>query len=346
MYVIRPVRTDDLDALLRLAQAAGVGLTTLPADIDLLAQRIQDADHAFRPVVRKPAGDAYLFVLENLLTGAVEGCSGIVARVGGFEPFYTYALRSELKESKALGFSRRLDTLHLEAPHKGPSEIGTLFVHPSARGKGVGRLVSLSRFVFMAAFPKRFADSVIAEVRGVLDDDGRSPFWDAIGRHFFDMDFAQADARSAADKSFIADLMPKHPIYLPMLPPDARAAVGEVHRDARPAQRLLRQEGFVYGQQVDIFDGGPLMRARRAEVRTIEQSAVATLAGVMPPVAGPGLFIISNDQLDFRATLGAVDLRDDGTLALPRDVILALGLRMGDPVRYVPARSAAEATRA
>lgn len=342
MYIIRPVMTADLDALMVLAEAAG-GLTTLPADRELLAQRIQDAAHAFRPVIRKPAGDAYLFVLENLLTGAVEGCCGIVARVGGFEPFYTYALRSEIKRSEALGVQRRIDALHLEAPHKGPSEIGTLFLHPNARGKGVGRLVSLARFAFMAAFPKRFADEVIAEVRGVLDDAGQSPFWDAIGRHFFDMEFAQADARSAADKSFIADLMPKHPIYLPMLPPDARAAVGEVHRDARPAKRLLVQEGFVYGQQVDIFDGGPLMRARRDDVRTIAQSATAVLAGVMPPIDGPGLFLISNDRLDFRATQGAVDLRDDGTLALPRDVVLALGLRMGDTVRYVPARSAAEA---
>ncbi|MGK0358470.1 MAG: arginine N-succinyltransferase [Bradymonadia bacterium] len=344
MYIIRPARSADLDALLVLAETAG-GLTTLPADRELLAQRIQDADHAFRPVIRKPAGDAYLFVLENLLTGAVEGCSGIVARVGGFEPFYTYALRSETKRAEALGVARQIDALHLEAPHKGPSEIGTLFVHPAARGKGIGRLVSLSRFAFMAAFPQRFADDVIAEVRGVLDDAGQSPFWDAIGRHFFDMEFAQADARSAADKSFIADLMPKHPIYLPMLPPDARAAVGEVHRDARPAKHLLVQEGFVYNQQVDIFDGGPLMRVRRDAVRTIDQSATATLAGVMPPIDGPGLFIISNDRLDFRATLGAVDLRDDGTLALPRDVVLALGLRIGDAVRYVTARSAAEATR-
>ena len=344
MYIIRPVRSADLDALLVLAEAAG-GLTTLPADKELLAQRIQDADHAFRPVIRKPAGDAYLFVLENLLTGAVEGCCGIVARVGGFEPFYTYALRSEIKRADALGVSRRIDALHLEAPHKGPSEIGTLFVHPAARGRGIGRLVSLSRFAFMAAFPTRFAEAVIAEVRGVLDDAGQSPFWDAIGHHFFDMEFAQADARSAADKSFIADLMPKHPIYLPMLPAAARAAVGEVHRDARPAKRLLVQEGFVYDQQVDIFDGGPLMRAQRDQVRTIEQSTTAILGGVMPPIDGPGLFIISNDRLDFRATLGAVDLRDDGTLALPRDVVLALGLRIGDSVRYVPARSAAETER-
>jgi arginine N-succinyltransferase len=340
MHVIRPVRPDDLDALLNLAQAAGVGLTTLPADRELLEQRIHDAAHAFRPTVRKPGGDAYLFVLEDLLTGAVHGCCGIVARVGGFEPFYTYDVRTTLRQSEALGVHKRIEALHLEAHHKGPSEIGTLFVHPDARGKGIGRLVSLSRFVFMAGFPGRFAKETIAEVRGVLDDAGQSPFWNAIGRHFFEMDFAQADARSAADKGFIADLMPQHPIYLPMLPPAARAAVGEVHRNARPAKRLLEQEGFEFGGQVDIFDAGPLMRAQTSEIRSVEHSATAELVDVMPPVNEPGLFIISNERLDFRATLGALDLRPGGGIALPRDVVLALGLRLGDRVRYVPARAA------
>lgn len=339
MRIIRPVRADDLDALVRLAHAASVGLTTLPADRELLEQRIQDARHAFRPSVRRPGGDAYLFVLEDLLTGAVEACCGIVARVGGFEPFYSYALRTTIKKSAALKVEKRIEALHLVAHHKGPSEIGTLFVHPAARGRGIGRLVSLSRFAFMAAFRQRFADHVIAEMRGVLDADGQSPFWDAIGRHFFEMDFAQADARSAADKGFIADLMPQHPIYLPMLPPDARAAVGQVHHETRPALRLLEQEGFALGGEVDIFDGGPLVRAPTAEVRTIAHSATARLVATMPAMEGPSLFIVSNDRLDFRACLGAVDLRDDG-VALPRDVALALGLRLGDRVRYVPARSA------
>lgn len=336
---MRPVRADDLDALVHLAAAASVGLTTLPSDRELLEQRIHDAQHAFRPSVRRPAGDAYLFVLEDLLTGQIEGCCGVVARVGGFEPFYSYELRTTVKRSAELAVEQRIESLHLVAHHKGPSEIGTLFVHPAARGKGVGRLVSLSRFAFMAAFPKRFAEQTIAEMRGVLDDGGQSPFWDAIGRHFFAMDFAQADARSAADKGFIADLMPQHPIYLPMLPPDARAAVGQVHRETRPALRLLEQEGFSFGGEVDIFDGGPLMRTHTAQVRTIDHSATAPLVGTLPADDTPGLFIVSNDRLDFRACLGAVDLRPDG-VALPRDVALALGLRLGDTVRYVPARSA------
>lgn len=340
MHVIRPVRPGDLDALVELAQAAGIGLTTLPADRELLAQRIDDSAHAFRPTVRKPGADAYLFVLDDLLTGKVQGCCGIVARVGGFEPFYTYDVRTDVRRSEALDVRTNIRALHLEAHHKGPSEIGTLFVHPEARGRGIGRLVSLTRFAFMAAFPRRFADETIAEMRGVLDDAGQSPFWDAIGRHFFEMEFAQADARSAADKGFIADLMPHHPIYLPMLPPDARAAVGAVHRDTQPAKRLLEQEGFAFGGQVDIFDGGPLMRAKTDKIRSVEYSATATLTDVMPSVEGPGLFIISNERLDFRATLGALDLRPHGTIALPRDVVLALNLRLGDTVRYVPARSA------
>ncbi len=337
MKLIRPVRATDLEALLALARAAGVGLTTLPPDEAVLSARVADSEHAMARPVRKPAGECYLFVMEDMLTGAVEGTAGIVARVGGFDPFYAYRVERRALRSERLDVDKSIRRLHLVREHSGPSEVGTLFIHHSARGGGHGRLLSLSRFLFMAAHPGRFDPEVIAEMRGVLDEDDGSPFWEAVGRHFFDVDFARADAASAADKGFIAELMPHHPIYIPLLPPEVQEIIGQVHRDTEPAKALLDKEGFVHGDQVDIFDAGPLLKCRLTEVRTVKASKVAPLGEVF---IGEGTdHLVSNERLkDFRCALGLVRELEDGRVALPKALALALELRIGDPVRYVSAR--------
>lgn len=340
LMIIRPVRETDLDGLHTLAEAAGVGLTTLPTDRALLRARIKQSRRAFEAEVVRPAGESYLLVMEDMLTGQLVGTAGVLARVGGFEPFYAYRIQTAVRHSEQLGVHKTVRYLQLETIHKGPSEIGTLFLHPDGRGGGNGRLLSLSRFLLMAAFRGRFATEVIAEMRGVQGEAGQSPFWDAVGRHFFELDFAHADALSAADKGFIGELMPKHPIYIPMLPAPVQDVVGEVHHETRPALRLLAQEGFTFAEAVDIFDAGPMMRAPVDQVRTIRESQVARVVEVCAPGECPMDVLIANDKLDFRACLGAVEIIGDGEVRIPRDVALALGVRLGESVRWVTARSA------
>ena len=53
MLVIRPLQSDDLEDLYAMAQKAGKGLTTLPADTELLQRKIKVSltvlnDHFFR----------------------------------------------------------------------------------------------------------------------------------------------------------------------------------------------------------------------------------------------------------------------------------------------------------
>jgi len=347
MLLIRPARLEDVDALLALAEGAGVGLTTLPPDRRLLRERVVRSQHAFGSEPTRPAGEAYLLVLEDLRTGGIAGTCGLVSKVGGFEPFYTYALQTTVHASNELAVRREVPTLHLERSHSGPSEIGTLFLAPEWRRGGNGRLLSLSRFVFMACFPARFDRTVIAEMRGVLDAQGNSPFWEAVGRHFFDMEFARADVLSAADKTFIADLMPKHPIYTPMLPHSVQAVIGRVHAETAPALRLLEQEGFRFGDHVDIFDGGPLYVAERDAIRTVRESRAAVVADIVPELGLPETFLIANARVDFRCVLGhlrVIEPDADGAarVVLPRDLALALGVRTGERVRYVAARPEAE----
>ena len=337
MMLIRPIESGDLAGLLDMARSASVGLTTLPPNEQVLAEHIGDSERAFSAAVTRPRGERYLLVMENMLSGQLVGCAGMVARVGGFDPFYSYAIETVVKASKGLGVHKEIKFLNLKEDHKGPSEIGTLFVRPEARGGGNGRLMSLTRFLFMAAQPQRFAPVTIAEMRGYVDEEGVSPFWEAIGGHFFEIDFRAADQLSANKKEFIADLMPRHPLYIPMLPAEAQAQVGQVHPETEGALKLLEQEGFRDAQEIDIFDGGPMVKVETTEIRSIKESVQGSFSATDPKVSSEQM-IICNDALEFRACLGQAQIDEAGQITITNETALALGLRIGDPIRFVAAR--------
>jgi arginine N-succinyltransferase len=175
--------------------------------------------------------------------------------------------------SKELNVFSRMDTLYLSNDLTGCAELCSLFLHPDYRHGINGKLLSKSRFMFMAQFPHLFPEHVIAEMRGFQRSDGRSPFWDSLGNHFFKMEFSRADdLTSLGKKSFIAELMPRHPLYVAYLPAEAQQVIGHVHSDTEPARRLLEQEGMHYEGYVDIFDAGPVLQARVSELRALRDS--------------------------------------------------------------------------
>lgn len=355
--VLRPCAEGDLPDLRRLIASISGNLTSLPKEDSFLEQKVFRSLRAFDRRTVKPGDDSYLFVLEDTASGEVIGTAGILARVGGFDPFYSYAVRRERFSHPALGVEKEHRVLHLKTDHKGPSELCSLYLRPDRRAGGLGRLLSLGRFMFMTRFRERFDARVLAELRGHLDPDGRSPFWEGVGRHFFDHDFDAVDVLSGlGEKDFIRDLMPRHPIYTTLLSAAAQASIGRVHAEAEPAWRLLAAEGFAPNDEVDIFDAGPLLAAALTDVRTVREIRRGTLRGTWepPPAAGAGkgefrpLCLVSNDRLEFRAGLGHVrpdpdadggeDSDDeDGAVDLPGALVEMLGLRAGDPVAYVPA---------
>lgn len=339
MFVIRPVCSADLDQIVELAELTSFGLTTLPRDRMLLETRIRESERSFRDIPSgTPRGQSYLLVMEDLDTQRVVGTSGIVSKVGGFEPFYAYRIETSIHESLALQIHKEIPVLHLVAEHNGPSEIGSLFLHPDARQKGNGRLLSLSRFLMMAVFPNLFDQTVIAEMRGVINDQGQSPFWDALGKHFFDLDFPKADYLSIVNKEFIGDLMPVHPIYLPLLPQSAQEVIGEVHEQTRPARRLLESEGFRFESMIDIFEAGPILQCPRDLIRTIRLSREAVVVELVDQIDDDARWIVSNTMGDFRATQAQLQHTNLG-LVLERKTAVALGVSIGDPVRYVSPKS-------
>ena len=335
MMVIRPVKMDDLDDIVSLAGKTGTGLTTLPNSRTHLKDKIEDSLFAFDKNDGHPGDECYLFVLEDTQTGQVVGTSGVVAAVGTSKPFYTYKLNTEVHYSISMDIYRKLNFLTLTNDFTGASEICTLFLSPDFRGGGNGILLSKSRFLFMAQHPKRFGDVVVAEMRGVSDDEGHSPFWESVGRHFFGVDFDIADrANGEGNNQFIAELMPHHPVYVPMLSEAAQAVIGEVHPQTKPAVQMLKAEGLRYSGYVDIFDGGPTIEAPVKEVRTVQESFELEFEIGIPDEGATSNAMISNTKMkDFRACLAKIAPPCEHKVIITEECAEALEVTSGDQVR-------------
>ncbi len=340
MLIVRRVLESDLDPLFELIQKSEFGLTTLKISKDELESRIEKSTFAFRQKSSKPSGEPYVFVMEDLNSGQIVGTCSIYSKIGGFEPMYSYEIKESHHNSDELGVHKSIRVLHLREEHNGPSEIGSLFLSPDYWGSGHGRLLSLSRFLFMAEFRERFEEEIVAEMRGVVDKTGKSPLWAALGSHFFQIDFPKAETLSGNSKKFIADLMPKHPIYIPLLPEEAQAVIGEVHNNTKPALAVLQKEGFEFRDLVDIFDGGPTMHCSLSDIRAIKSSIAGTVEAIEKEVDAPQQ-LISNARMDFKTCLGHTIWNDDkDKVTIDQVTALRLGLKTGDRVRCVELRPA------
>lgn len=332
-HVIRPSRLDDFEALLDLAELSGPGFTSLPVNEALLRERLRASEAAFRCEVERPQSGKFLMMLEDLNSGAVMGCSAVKAGVGIDQPFFNYRIITLAQASQAADRRFDMDALVLTNEFVDYTEVGTLFLRPEARGSGVGRLTAQARYLLMAAAPEQFSHHVLAELRGVVDEDGGTPFWDAVGRHFFRMSFPEADFLSAvSDNQFILDLMPKYPIYVDLLPDEAREVIGRCHAEGVGALKLLEWEGFRFERVVDIFDGGPLVKCERQNIRTIRESHCMTLQ-VGDIEDDMPFAMISTDRLpDFRVVSVRADVGETTAFA-DASVFEALKMKPGDTVR-------------
>ena len=336
-FVLRPICEDDLSELKQLASTIHSSLTSLPKNEAILESKIDDSLRSFDPRIKKPGEEHYFFVVEDVIKKRIVGTSGIVARVGGFDPFYSYQIKHEIIRHPPLGIEKEIEVLHLKLDYKGPSEICSLFVSEDYRQKNLGRLLSLSRFLFMVSFPRRFDTCVIAELRGYINDDGKSPFWESVGRHFFEQDFYTVDFLSGlGEKDFIRNLMPRYPIYVSLLSPEVQAVIGRVHRNSEPALRILKAEGFVPLEEIDIFDAGPLLSATLGNIRTVRESRQAVISDIVKKNAESPNYIVANCELNFRACFGSVVENADGTVNLSEELSEQLELSPGNTITYTP----------
>jgi arginine N-succinyltransferase len=332
-FVIRAARLTDLQPLYEMAKLTGGGFTNLPPDRPSLTAKLERAESAFARDGKELdlTNELFVMVLENTETGEVRGTSQLFTQVGQEWPFYSYRLTTLTQHSTELERTVTAEMLVLTNDLGGCSEVGGLFLHPSERAGGLGMLLARSRYLFIAAHRERFGERVLAELRGIIDDRGGSPFWDAIGGKFFGMNFQQADEFNAVKgNQFIADLMPKHPVYTALLNEEARSAIGMPHPSGRAAMRMLENENFSYDGYVDIFDGGPTMLARTDNIASIRNAAHVAVTDTNLE-KGEKALIAAGRLEDFRCCYGAREIREEG-IAIDSQAANLLGASEGDTV--------------
>lgn len=330
LYVVRAAGPADFEGFKRLREIAGAGFTSLMVDDAAMLKKLELSAASFASSTQAPGPERYLLALEHVESGALAGCCGVKSTIGETPPFFNFRIIREAQSSAIVGRRFDLDVLIGVNDFTGCSEVGSLFVRPEHRVPGLGRALAQSRYMLMATAPQRFREQVVSELRGVVSPEGVSPFWEAVGRHFFRMDFAEADKLSATtDNQFILDLMPQHPIYIDLLPADARAVIGQCHKDGEGARSLLNWEGFTFSNVVDIFDGGPLVSAPRDHIRTKRESRVVRVRAddSLAPVKR-ALMAVPRMQ-DYRCVQARVAADADG-VRTSAATLRALGLASGD----------------
>lgn len=338
MIVVRTATSADIEGIIDLLADAGDrlnGMSTLRPDRALITTRVEKAEFSFGSDAPNKEDAAYFFVVEDTSTNSIVGTTAIYAAVGLKEAFYSYKLGTRVMASRELGIHNKIPTLFLTNDYTGMSEIGSLFVDANYLGTSAGKLASLSRMLFMAEHPHRFAAKVFAEMRGFQDEKGSSPFWEGIGQIFFSMSFSQADDLSAqGNKIFISELMPGHPIYVPLLAEGARDAIGRVHSSTEPARNMLEREGFRYDGYIDIFDGGPTIECHATDLRSVRESEVVHAFDGVPPTNQSPIIVSNREVGDYRATMTSTWKRHESGLLLTPETMRALRVHHGDEVRF------------
>src|SRR5437764_197437 len=225
---LRPRTTDDQEiaSIYEMAKLTGGGFTNLPPERATLVAKLAKSEHSFSREEESQSGDLYMFVLEDPKAKKIRGTCQVFGQVGVEQPFYSYHLSTMTQSSPELGKTFRNQLLTLTNDLEGSSEVGGLFLHPQQRAGGWGSLLARSRYLFMKLHRGRFGDRTLAELRGVMDEAGNAPFWDSLAGKFFGMTFPQADEFNAVHGTkFIADLMPKTPIYVALLAETGQAVI-------------------------------------------------------------------------------------------------------------------------
>jgi arginine N-succinyltransferase len=316
-FVVRAATDADLPHLYEMAKLTGGGFTNLPPDRKALTAKLARSRAAFARTDDAPEDELFVLVLENTATGDVRGTCQLFTQVGQRHPFYSYRIGTLTQHSRELARTFRAEMLTLTTDLEGASEVGGLFLHPGERAGGLGLLLARARYLFIRAHRARFAGRILAELRGVIDEAGGSPFWDGLAGRFFGMNFQEADEFNAINgHQFIADLMPKHPIYTAMLTDSARAAIGLPHPSGRAAMRMLENEGFAFENYIDIFDGGPTMTARTDQVRSVRDAREGGVIAIDRD-GGREALVATGRLAAFRCAYGAVREIGEGVVIDP-----------------------------
>jgi arginine N-succinyltransferase len=330
-FIVRAARREDTQQLYELARQ--FTLLNLPAEKRTIEKKIERSIASFAGELEKAEAE-YLFVVEDSESEMVTGSSMIMAKNGTpGSPNFSFKVLKKERFSRELGIGFIHQILRLNSNTDGPTEVGGLVVDRAYRRRPekIGRLISLSRFVYIGMEPERFERELHSEMAPPLTEEGRSEFWEALGRRFTGMPYKEADQISGQNNGFIQSLFPEEDIYLALLDSKARLVLGRVGAETQPALHLLNRIGFKYKEEVDPFDGGPHLSCPTAECAIVKGLRSYKLK---KPSGGQfeahGLIGLLRDGSYYG---GASSCRIEGDgIALPEKTWVLLGLSEGEKI--------------
>jgi arginine N-succinyltransferase len=340
-YEIRGAMPSDQAELLSLARH--LNSVNLPHEAGHIARLLEISEKSFGGQIDNPRRRKYVFLLRDLELGEAVGTSTIVAQLGRRDAPYIYLdVSTEEKYSSSTDRHFHHTVLRIGFSYDGPTELGGLVVDPRHRrvDAKLGLLISYVRFAFIAAHRDLFKSELLAELMPPLQPDGTSHLWEAFGRRFTGMSYAEADLRSSEDKTFIRDLFPRGEVYASLLSEDAQAVIGKVGAQTRGVERMLRRIGFRYAERIDPFDGGPHFVAEADEVSLIQGTRKLVFAGAFDGedgATGPRCLVTRElaSAPYFHALACRVRQEEERTW-LPRADAEHLALTPGDPLHVLP----------
>jgi arginine N-succinyltransferase len=334
MLIIKPVDLKDEEAFIRFARSVTFGMTSIPKSQLLLREKLIHSYDCFCHKTVDPHHQTYLFGLYDLEQNQLDGISAIIAHS---DLHHYYHLDTSYTHSKNDHVPEKVHLLTPVSYDDSSTEIASLYVEPKHRKGGFGRLLSLSRFLYMAARPDAFEKVIMSRLRGVFSQDHRSSFWDALGHHFYQVSIQEVLRELSIDYSMIPHIMPEHPVYVALLPPEAQEVIGQPDSLSKPAFTMLIKEGFAFNGDIDIIDGGPRIVSPFSNVRAIRESVVAEVTDILDKLETPPEYIVSNNRTDihFRACYTALKIQDGQKVILPRETADALNIALGDKIRFI-----------
>ncbi len=326
-FEIRAASASDEDQLLDVARH--LNTVNLPHERGAIREILSLSERSFTGALPE-ARREYVFVLRDLAADRVIGTSMIIAQLGRRgAPYIYFDVLEEEKYSATLDRHFRHTALRIGYSYDGPTEIGGLILLPEYRRvpERLGQLLSYVRFLYIAAHRRRFRDQVLAELLPPLEADGRSHLWEALGRHFTGLSYAEADVLSKRNKEFIKQLFPDGQVYASVLSREAQDVIGKVGAQTKGVERLLRRIGFRYAHRVDPFDGGPHFTAPTEEITLVSRTKRRPVAGVAP-VAPRAIVAVELPAAPyFRAVLGRAEKG-----VIDPETAAHLGVQVGDEV--------------
>jgi len=343
MYLVRPVEPADAGALETLLAASSPGVHTLPRTREKIAALVERSCASFAAHVDIPSEETYLFVLEHIdaagKPGELAGTAAIHASAGSNGTYFAFRNDVIQQVSRDLNISHSVHALTLCSELTAYSQLSGFTLRRRDGAGPEAALLSRARLLYAVLAPHRFGDRFFVPLAGVTDDAGQSPFWDALGRKFFKMDFLDAERTigGARNRTLIVELMPHYPVYVPLLPGPAQAAMGQIHPDGELAFDLLTEEGFEADEYIDIFDGGPILQAHKNALRSFSGAMVRRVAAQDQPPAAPAMasYAVAGSERNFRAIVLPCAPTDSGEIPLPAWARDALRVAPGDHVTCV-----------